>query len=123
MFPTLSRTNFNSLVTFSSCFSNAFNLDQSKILLFGKELINLMTTDTPLIHYHTMQHFHTLKTYSCGKHREKKEKLLVTSNFCFSHIVFFPIWHLFFHFKCTLKCLLQFVSIWTSLNFCCLVMG
>ena len=27
-----------------------------------------------------------------------------------------------FHFKCTLKCL-QFVSIWTSLKFCCLVMG
>ena len=30
---------------------------------------------------------------------------------------------LVFHFKCTLKCLMQFVSIWTSLTFCHLVMG
>ena len=30
---------------------------------------------------------------------------------------------LIFHFKCTLKCRLQFVSIWTSLKFCRLVMG
>ena len=29
---------------------------------------------------------------------------------------------LIFHFKCTLNCRLQFVSIWTSLKFCCLVM-
>ena len=28
-----------------------------------------------------------------------------------------------FHFECTLKCRLQFVSIWTSLKFCRLVMG
>ena len=30
---------------------------------------------------------------------------------------------LHFHFKCTLKYPLQVVSIWTSLNFYCLVMG
>ena len=30
---------------------------------------------------------------------------------------------LIFQFKCTLKCHLQFVSIWASLKFCCLVMG
>ena len=47
-----------------------------------------------LTHYHTMQHFDTLKI-SCGKLREM-EKLLVTSNFSFSHHVFYPIWHLFF---------------------------
>ena len=29
---------------------------------------------------------------------------------------------LIFHFKCTLKCRLQFVSIWTGLKFCHLVM-
>ena len=52
----------------------------------------------------------------------EKEKLLVTSNFSFSHNVFYPIWHLFFYFKCTLKCCLQFLSIWTSLKFCHLVM-
>ena len=71
-----------------------------------------------LTHYHTMPHFEALKIYSCGRHCEKKEKLLVTSNFSFSHIVFYPIWHII-HFECTLKCRLQFVSIWTSLKFCC----
>ena len=30
---------------------------------------------------------------------------------------------LIFHFKCTHKCCLQFVLIWTSLKFCHLVMG
>ena len=30
---------------------------------------------------------------------------------------------LIFHFKCTLKCRLQFVLIWTYLKFCRLVMG
>ena len=29
----------------------------------------------------------------------------------------------FFHFKCTLKCRLQFILFWTSLKFCRLVMG
>ena len=38
-------------------------------------------------------------------------------------ICFLPCVALIFHFKCTLKCRLQFVSIWTSLKFCRLVMG
>ena len=37
MFSSLPNTNFNFLVTFIF-FANAFNLDQSKILLFVKEL-------------------------------------------------------------------------------------
>ena len=43
----------------------------------------------------------------------EKDKLLVTSNFSFSHNVFYPIWYLF----SILKCHLRFVSIWTSLKF------
>ena len=37
---------------------------------------------------------------------ESPKQLLITSNFSFSHNVFYPtrIWYLFFHFKCTLKC-------------------
>ena len=35
MFSTLSKTNFNFSVTFILLSANAFNLDQSKILLFG----------------------------------------------------------------------------------------
>ena len=46
-------------------------------------------------HYQTIVHFDALKINSCGKHCEKREKLLVTSNFSFSHNVFYPIWHLF----------------------------
>ena len=34
-----------------------------------------------------------------------------------------PYMAIIFHFKCTLKCRLQFVPIWTSLKFCHLVMG
>ena len=36
---------------------------------------------------------------------------------------FLPYMALIFHFKCTLKCCLQFVSIWTSPKFCGLVMS
>ena len=47
---------------------------------------------------------------------------------CNKQILFFsqcflPYMALIFHFKYTLKCCLQFVSIWTSLKFCCMVMG
>ena len=54
----------------------------------------------------------------------EKEKLLVTSNFSFFHIVFYPIRHLFFfHFECTWNCRLQFVSFWTCLKSSRLVIG
>ena len=36
---------------------------------------------------------------------------------------FLPYMALIFHFKCTLKCYLEFVSIWNSLKFCRLVMA
>ena len=36
---------------------------------------------------------------------------------------FLPYMAHIFHFKHTLKCCLQFASIWTILKFCCLVMG
>ena len=50
-----------------------------------------------LTHYHTMPHFDALKIYSCGKHYEKRRNCLyVTSNFSFSHNVFYPIWHFIF---------------------------
>ena len=38
MFSTLPKTNFNFSVAFNLSSANAFNLDQSKILLCGKEL-------------------------------------------------------------------------------------
>ena len=42
-----------------------------------------------------MPQFDALKIHSCGKHCEKKEKLLVTSNFSFSHNVFYSVRYLF----------------------------
>ena len=64
-----------------------------------------------LTHYHTMPHFEALKIYSCNK------QFLLFSQ------CFLPYMAHIFHFKCTLKCHLQLVSIWTSLKFCHLVMG
>ena len=52
----------------------------------------------------------------------EKEKLLVTRNFSFFSQCFLSYMVLIFHFKCTLKWCLHFVSIWATLNFCCLVM-
>ena len=64
-----------------------------------------------LIYYHKMPHFDTQKIYSCGITLWEKEKWLVSSNFFFSHNVFCPYIAHIFHFKSTLKCWLQFVSI------------
>ena len=49
-----------------------------------------------LTHYHTMPHFDALKIYSCGKLCKKRRNCLLTSNFSFSHNVFYHIWHLVF---------------------------
>ena len=40
MFSTLPKTNFDFLIEFILSVANVFNLNQFKILLFGKDLIN-----------------------------------------------------------------------------------
>ena len=70
-----------------------------------------------------MPYFDALKI-CCRRNVEnivRKEKLLVTSNFSFLSQCFLPCIVLIFYFKWTLKCRLLFLSIWTSLKFCCLV--
>ena len=47
----------------------------------------------------------------------KKEKLLVTSNFSFSHSVFYPFGWTFCHFHPIWYCRLQTLSVWKSLKF------
>ena len=84
-----------------------------KLGLCGKELRCILT------HYHKMPHFDTLIIYSCGKHCKKGE-IACNKQFLLFSQCFLPFRVLIFHFKCTLKCRLQFVSIWTSLKFCCL---
>ena len=49
-----------------------------------------------LTHYHTMQHFDTLKIYSCGEHCEKRRNCFQQAISPFSHNVLYPIWHLLF---------------------------
>ena len=66
-------------------------------------------------HYHTILHFDALKMYSSGKHCVKGE-IACNKQFLLCSQCFLPFMTLNFHFKCTLKCCLQFVSIWTSLK-------
>ena len=47
----------------------------------------------------------------------EKEKLLVTSNFSFSHSVFYPFEWTFSQFHQTGNCRLQTLSVWQSLKF------
>ena len=47
----------------------------------------------------------------------EKEKLLVTSNFSFSHSVFYLYEELFFHFRQIWNCRLQTLSVWKSRKF------
>ena len=51
------------------------------------------------------------------KTRWEKEKLLVTSNFSFSHSVFHPFQRTFCDFRETQNCSLQTLSVWKSLKF------
>ena len=88
-------------------------LPDNKILDWSK--LKQMS-DNILTNYNTMPDFDSLKIYSC-----RKEKLLVHKQFFLFSQCFLPYMVLFHHFKCTLKCRLQFVSIRTSLKFCHLV--
>ena len=45
MFSTLPKTNFDFSVTFILSSANALNFDQSKVLLFGKELTHYQMTN------------------------------------------------------------------------------
>ena len=69
-----------------------------------------------------MPHFDALKIYSCGNIVRKGE-IACNKQFLLFSQYFLPYMAHIFHFKCTLKCHLQCVSIWTSLKFCCVVMG
>ena len=53
----------------------------------------------------------------------RKGEIACNKQFLHLSQCFLPYMALIFHFKCTLKCHLHFVSIWTNLKFCRLVMG
>ena len=52
----------------------------------------------------------------------RKGEIACKKQFLFLSQCFLPNMAPIFHFKCILKCRLPFVSIWTSLKFCRLVM-
>ena len=99
----LPKASFNFWYTSKWSSANAFNLDRSKICSFGKELTD-QSNSTLLTHYQTTNfrlfQIESLQTtnsnwrkwkkviQTCRKRCGKKEKLLVTSNFSFSHSVF-----------------------------------
>ena len=103
------RANFS----FSHCVFKRLALQtRKKQGLFGKGLT----------HYHTMPYFDTLR-YIAVENIVRKGEIACNKPFLFSSQCFLPCMVLIFQFKCTLKCHLQFVSIWTSRKFCCSVMG
>ena len=53
----------------------------------------------------------------------RKGEIACNKQFLLFSQCFLPNMELIFHFKCTLKCCLQFVSIWASLKFFHLVKG
>ena len=53
----------------------------------------------------------------------RKGEIACIKQYLFFPQCFLPYMVLVFYFKHTLKCCLQFISTWTSLTFCCLVMG
>ena len=87
-----------------------------------RRAMSLDFTEERLTHRHAIPHVDALKIYNCRKHCEKRRNCLLQAISPFL-TMFSTLCVLIFHFRCTLKCRLQFVSAWTSLKFCRLVMG
>ena len=116
------KTNFFNNIQLSFCIQHN-TLIPTDTLFLKKKKNKLCLWSTSAPENTTMPHFVALKIYSCGKHCEKRRNCLLEAIFPFLTQCFLPYMALIFHFKCTLKCGLQMLSIWTSLKFCCLVMG
>ena len=118
MFSSLPKPIFNTLFTFILSSANAFNLDQFKILSFVKSYLlksllhNVSRRKTiGLTLSLTSPGFYGSAVQVFLKTLWEKEKLLVTSNFSFSHSVFYPFRELsaiFIKFKIVVCKLFQF---------------
>ena len=76
-----------------------------------------------LTYFHTILHFDALKLYIAVENIVRKGEIACNKQFLLVSQYILAYMVLIFHFQCTLKCRLQFVSVWTSLKFCRLVMG
>ena len=99
-----------------------FNLDKSK-MLFGVEFRHMEESDTQFNPFPNKPWFLRVSITSPLKTLWEKEKLLVTSNFSFSHSCFLPDWRTFCHFHQVQNGSLQMLSVWKSLKFCRLEKG
>ena len=103
---------------------NLFKHDEStmcKSLFADGCFLEALMEWVPLTHYQTMPHFD--KQNIAVENIVRKGEIACDKQFLLFLQCFLPYTTLIFHFKCTLKCRLQFVSIWTSLKFFRLVMG
>ena len=71
-----------------------------------------------LTQYHTILHVDALNRYIAVENIVRKGEITCINQFLLFSQCFLPYMVLIFHFNCTLKCRLQFVSIWTSLKCC-----
>ena len=75
-----------------------------------------MPEENGLTHFHTMLHFDILR-YIAAENIVRKGEIACHKQFLLFSQCFLAYMAIIFHFKCTLKCCLQFFSIWTSLKF------
>ena len=80
---------------------------------FADENLKLITTQCRILMH---QRYITVENIA------RKGEIACNKQFLLFLQCFLPYMAQIFNFKCILKCHLQFVSIWTSLKFCCLVM-
>ena len=114
--PTVFSTRLQNFLLFSSNLklssANCFKLNQSKIVLSGKGLKwYILFNPLPQSRFDTLWYIAVVNIVRKGEIACNKQFLLFLQPFL-SYLA------LIFHFRCTLKCHLQFVSIWTSLKFC-----
>ena len=86
---------------------------------------NFKTNQKASCNFNPLQHnaaFLMHLRYIAVENIVRKGEIACNKQFLLFSQCFLPYKALTFHFKCTLKCCLQFVSSWTSLKFCCLVM-
>ena len=84
--------------------------------------INFLQLECLVTHYHIIPHFDALKIYIAVENIVRKGEIACYKRFLLFSQCFLSYMVLISNIKFTSKCRLQFVSIWTSLIFCHLVM-
>ena len=82
----------------------------------GPDYILFEISIKPIPITHTMTLFDTSRKEAVWKHCEGKGEIACTSNYSFSHNVFYSMTDRYYNF-CYKFCCLQMLSIWTSLKF------